>query len=103
LPSAGTALARHEAVPQHGVAQLHGGYVMAVAKVIEIIAGSSKSFEDAVAQGIARASETLEGISSAWVKDQSVVVDRNKITEYRVTMKVTFMLQGAAPSSKKKR
>ncbi|MCC7054565.1 MAG: dodecin domain-containing protein [Gemmatimonadaceae bacterium] len=76
---------------------------MAVAKVIEIIAGSAKSFEDAVAQGVARASETLEGISSAWVKDQSVVVEKGKVVEYRVTMKVTFMLQGAAPAAKKKR
>lgn len=68
---------------------------MAVAKVIEIIAGSKVSFEDAIRLGIARASETVNGVASAWVKEQSVVVDDGKITEFRVTMKVTFMLKGA--------
>jgi dodecin len=76
---------------------------MAVAKVIEIIAGSKSSFEDAVAQGVARASETLDEISSAWVKDQSVIVSNGKVTEYRVTMKVTFLLQGGGKSGAKKR
>jgi dodecin len=72
---------------------------MAVAKIIEIIAGSKISFEDAVAQGVARASDTLDEISSAWVKDQSVIVSNGKVTEYRVTMKVTFLLQGGSKSS----
>ncbi len=76
---------------------------MAVAKVIEIIAGSTKSFDDAVAQGVARANETLGGITAAWVKDQSVVVDGGKITEYRVTMRVTFMLMDASAPAKKRR
>lgn len=76
---------------------------MAVAKVIEIIAGSTISFEDAVRQGVARASDTLDEVSSAWVKDQSVVVSRGKVTEYRVTMKVTFMLQGPTKSGAKKK
>jgi dodecin len=67
---------------------------MAVAKVIEIIAGSKISFEDAVKQGVTRANETLSDISGAWVKDQSVIVAKGKITEYRVTMKVTFLLEG---------
>jgi dodecin len=66
---------------------------MSVAKVIEIIAGSKNSFEDAVKQGVARASETVNGITSAWVKDQSVIVERGKVTEYRVTLKVTFVLK----------
>lgn len=66
---------------------------MSVAKVTEIIAGSNKSFEDAVSQGIARASKTLDNISSAWVKDQSVVVEDGKVTEYRVVLKVTFVLK----------
>ena len=70
---------------------------MAVAKVIEIIAGSKTSFEDAIAQGVSRATGTVSGVASAWVKEQTVVVDNGKITEYRVTMKVTFMLQ--APSA----
>ena len=76
---------------------------MAVAKVIEIIAGSKVSFDDAMKQGIARASETVSGITSAWVKEQSVVAEGGKVTEYRVTMKVTFMLKAAnKPASKKK-
>ena len=65
---------------------------MAVAKIIEIIAGSTVSFEDAVKQGVARASDTLSDISGAWVKDQSVIVSKGKVVEYRVTMKVTFVL-----------
>ncbi len=74
---------------------------MSVAKVIEIIAGSKVSFEDAVAQGVARASETLSDISSAWVKDQSVIVTNGKVVEYRVTMKVTFLLAGGKTSTKR--
>ncbi|MES3035959.1 MAG: dodecin family protein [Gemmatimonadota bacterium] len=69
---------------------------MAVAKVIEIIAGSDKSFDDAVQQGVARATETLGGVTSAWVKDQNVVVEAGKVIEYRVTMKVTFLLLPAS-------
>lgn len=65
---------------------------MSVAKVTEIIASSDKSFEDAVQQGIARASKTLKNISSAWVKDQNVLVSGGKVTEYRVVLKVTFVL-----------
>lgn len=66
---------------------------MAVAKVTEIISASNESFEDAVKQGIKRASKTLEGIKSAWVKDQKVKVKDGKVTEYRVTLKVTFLLR----------
>lgn len=65
---------------------------MAVARITEIIAGSNKSFEDACKQGIKRASKTLDNVKGAWVQDQQVVVDNGKITEYRVTMKVTFIL-----------
>jgi flavin-binding protein dodecin len=67
---------------------------MPVAKVIEISSGSPKSFEDAIVQGIARASETVTDIRSAWIKDQQVKVEKGKITEYRVDLKVTFVLQG---------
>jgi flavin-binding protein dodecin len=67
---------------------------MSVAKVIEISSGSPKSFEDAIVQGIARASETVTDIRSAWIKDQQVKVEKGKITEYRVDLKVTFVLQG---------
>lgn len=65
---------------------------MSVAKVIEICSGSPKSFDDAISQGIARASQTVKDIRGAWVKEQSVVVENGQITEYRVDMKVTFVL-----------
>ena len=65
---------------------------MAVAKVTEIIASSDKSFEDAIKQGVARANKTLKNIRGGWVKDQKIVVENGKITEYRVAMKVSFVL-----------
>ena len=66
---------------------------MSIAKVSEIISSSSKSFEDAVQEGIKRANKTLENVSGAWIKDQKVKVDKGKITEYRVIMSVTFVLK----------
>lgn len=66
---------------------------MAVAKVTEIIASSSRSFEDAVAKGVARADKTLKNVRGAWIAGQKVVVEKGKVTEYRVTMRVTFVLQ----------
>ena len=65
---------------------------MSVARVTEIIASSNKSFDDAVSKGVKRASKTLKGVQSAWVKDQNVVCSDGKITEYRVVLKVTFIL-----------
>jgi hypothetical protein len=65
---------------------------MSIAKVIEISAESTKSFEDAVRQGIEKASETLHGIRSAWVNGQQAVVENGRITRYRVDLKVTFVL-----------
>lgn len=65
---------------------------MSVAKVTEIIASSSKSFDDAVENGIEKASKTLKGITGAWVADQKVTVKDGKIEEYRVVMRVTFVL-----------
>ena len=65
---------------------------MAVAKVIEITSASKKSFEDAIQVGIARASKTVKGIESVWIQEQKVTVKINKIEEYRVNMKVTFLL-----------
>jgi len=73
---------------------------MSVAKVIEVISQSKVSFEDAVEQGVARASETVSGVTGAWVQDQSVEVANGKITRYRVILKVTFVLN--APKSKGK-
>lgn len=67
---------------------------MSVAKVSEITATSSKSFEDAIQTGISRATSTLDQVQGAWIEDQEVVVENGKITEYKVRMKVTFVLKG---------
>jgi flavin-binding protein dodecin len=66
---------------------------MSVAKITEITATSKKSFDDAVAQGVKRASKTLKNITSAWVADQSVSVKNGKIARYEVRLKVTFILK----------
>jgi len=66
---------------------------MAIAKVSEIIASSPKSFEDAVTQGIVRANKTLKNVRGAWIAHQKVQVEKGKIVEYRVTMRVTFVLE----------
>jgi hypothetical protein len=68
------------------------GSPMSVAKIIEISCESPKSFEDAIQSGIMRASKTIHNIKGAWVKEQQVVIDNNKITMYRVDLKVTFVL-----------
>jgi flavin-binding protein dodecin len=65
---------------------------MAIAKVTEITASSTKSFEDAIQQGIARAGKTIRNIQAAWVNEQSVVVTSDKISEWRVNLKITFLL-----------
>lgn len=67
---------------------------MSVARVTEIKASSTKSFEDAVKQGIKRANKTLKNVRGAWVQDQEVTVDdKGEISEFRVLMKVTFILK----------
>lgn len=66
---------------------------MAVAKVTEITASSPKGFEDAIQAGITRASKTLQQIRGAWVKDMKVEVDNGRVIEYRIRMKVTFVLK----------
>lgn len=63
---------------------------MAVLKVIELLCDSSKSWEDATAKGVAKASKTLKGLKSAYVQSQSVVINNGKITSYRVNLKVSF-------------
>jgi hypothetical protein len=65
---------------------------MSVGKVIEISAASEKNFEDAIRQGIARASDSVENIQGAWIKEQQVIVKEGDIKEYRVNMKVTFLI-----------
>lgn len=66
---------------------------MSVAKNSEITAASSKSFEDAVRQGISKMAETVDNIEGAWVKEQKVVVKNGAVDEYRVTMMVTFIVK----------
>lgn len=65
---------------------------MSVAKIIEISAESQKSFDDAIRQGIERAGQTLKNIQSAWLKEQQVRVENQKVAGYRVILKVTFIL-----------
>jgi len=66
---------------------------MSIAKVTEIKVSSTKSFDDAIREGIARANKTLKNVKSAWVKDLEVTVDdKGQIAEYRVLMRVTFIL-----------
>ena len=65
---------------------------MAVARVTEISSTSTKSFEDAVQQGIARATKTLRNVRSAWVKEQRVDIRNEQIAEYQVNLMVTFVL-----------
>jgi hypothetical protein len=65
---------------------------MSVAKVSEISATSTKGFEDALKQGIARANKTLRNVRTAWVKEQQVYVSEGSITEYQVNMLVTFVI-----------
>lgn len=66
---------------------------MSVAKTAEITSSSSKSFEDAIQSGISKMSETVKDIEGAWVKEQKVVVKKGAVSEYRVTMKVTFIVK----------
>ena len=66
---------------------------MSVAKIIELSAESPKSFEDAIQDGITRASKTIHNIKSAWVKEQHVVIDNGKVALYRVGLKITFVLE----------
>lgn len=66
---------------------------MSVAKISEISASSKKSFADAVEVGIKRASKTLKGIQGAWVSEMKVTVKNGKVDEYRVNLRVTFVLE----------
>jgi len=66
---------------------------MSVARVTEIIASSPKSFDDAIEEGVKRATKTLENVTSVWVKDQSLEIKKDKISAYKVNLKVTFILK----------
>ncbi len=67
---------------------------MSIARVTEIKASSSKSFDDAIKEGISRAQKTLKNIKAAWIENQEVLInEEGQISEYRVQMKVTFVLE----------
>jgi flavin-binding protein dodecin len=71
---------------------IQGVINMSIAKVTELTASSKKSFEDAIQTGIARAAQTVRNIQSAWVNEQTVVVKDDKVTEWRVNLRITFLL-----------
>lgn len=66
---------------------------MSVAKVSEIISSSPQSFDDAIKAGIARAQKTLKNVRSAWVESQQVQIDEKGKMDYRVQLKITFILE----------
>ena len=66
---------------------------MSVAKITEISATSKESFDDALTSGVARANKTLKNVKSVWIKDQQADVENGKISQYRVLLKVTFVLE----------
>lgn len=66
---------------------------MSIARVTEVSSSSAKSFEDAISNGIKRASKTIRNIEGAWVKDQKMIVKNGEITEFRVIMKISFVLE----------
>jgi len=65
---------------------------MSIGKVTEITAESNESFDAAIREGLARASKTIDNIRSVWIKDQEILIKNNKPESYRVTMKLTFIL-----------
>ena len=67
---------------------------MSVAKVIELTSTSGQSFEDAIQQGVARATKTLKNVQGAWIKEQQVSIEDGRITAYRVNLMITFVLNG---------
>ena len=65
---------------------------MTVARITEISSVSSDCFQDAIVQGVERANKTLKNVKGAWVKDQEVMIDKGRVTGYKVILKVTFIL-----------
>jgi dodecin len=86
------ALAQHRAGVRESSQSPTEEAPMSVAKVIEITASSPTSFAEAAKAGIAKASETIHGIKGAWISEESVVVENDQVTEFRVTMRVSFVL-----------
>jgi flavin-binding protein dodecin len=74
---------------------------MSVIKVLELMANSSKSWEDAAQQAVAEASKTIHDIRSVYIQDQSAVVENNKIVEYRITAKLSFEVEHPVGKAKK--
>ena len=73
---------------------------MSVARVIELSASSDQGFEDAINQGVQRATSTLRNVESAWVKDMNVMIENNQVREYKVNLAITFVLEEKeAPAS----
>jgi flavin-binding protein dodecin len=70
---------------------------MSVARVIELSASSDQGFEDAINQGIQRATSTLRNVESAWVKDMNVMIENNQVTAYKVNLAITFVLEEGEP------
>ena len=66
---------------------------MSIARVTEVISRSTKSFDDAIQDGVKRATKTLENVTSVWIQDQTLDIKDNKIVAYKVAMKVTFVLK----------
>jgi dodecin len=66
---------------------------MSVARTTELTAQSASSFEDAIKEGLERATKTIRNIKQAWIKEQEVVIENDKVSAFRVTMKVTFVLE----------
>ncbi|MBA2690971.1 MAG: dodecin domain-containing protein [Rubrobacter sp.] len=69
---------------------------MAVARITEISATSTTSFEDAIKEGVSRATNTLRGVEGAWVKDMNVMIEDGNITGYKVNMEITFVLDASS-------
>ena len=65
---------------------------MAIAKVVEVTSSSQKSFEDAIQTGISKVTETVKNVQGAWINEQKVIIQDNKITEYRVNLKISFVV-----------
>ena len=73
---------------------------MSIARVIELSASSEQGFEDAIDQGIQRATTNLRNVESAWVKDMNVIIENNQVTAYKVNLSITFVLEeGESPAS----
>ncbi len=66
---------------------------MAIAKIVEVNSSSHKSFEDAIQTGISKVTETVKNVQGAWINEQKVVVQDNKIVEYRVNLKISFLVE----------